>query len=328
MLRVLFMLMFAVSSVSVMAQQFLNIKAKREDKKIVVSYDISTDKAGLTFDVKLECSADGGKTFAIFPQFVSGDTKEVSAGTGKKISWDVLREKQELAGNQLVFQLVGTVNQKVEPIQKKSIAVSTGSFTDTRDGHVYKWIKIGTQTWMLENLAYLPAVSPSREGAQAKPFYYVYGYNGLNTDDAKATGNFKTYGVLYNWSAAKTACPAGWHLPDDEDWKQLELALGMTPEQANSIGSRGAESGAKMKTTDGWNKSGNGTNASQFSALPAGGRYGDGNFGNAGSNGFWWSASAFDNSFAWGRGLGYDTSEVYKGVNYMESGFSVRCIKD
>jgi uncharacterized protein (TIGR02145 family) len=156
----------------------------------------------------------------------------------------------------------------------------------------------------------------------------VYGYNGINTDDAKATGNFKTYGVLYNWPAAKTACPAGWHLPNDEDWKQLEQALGMTPEQANSIGSRGVDSGSKMKTTDGWNKSGNGTNASQFSALPGGGRYGDGNFGNAGSNGFWWSASAFDNSFAWGRGLGYDTSEVYKGVNYVESGFSVRCIKD
>lgn len=306
-----------------MAQQFMNLHATKEAEKLIISYDISTDKIGQTFDVKLECSLDGGKTFNVFPQFVSGDLKAISAGAGKQIIWEVLKEPQELAVDQLVFQLVATVNNPVD-----SSTVNTGTFTDSRDGHVYKWIKIGNQIWMLENLAFLPAVSPSREGAQSKPFFYVYGYNGINTNEAKSTGNYKTYGVLYNWIAATKACPPGWHLPRNEEWKQLEIALGMSEAQANVIGSRGGECGTKMKTRDGWYQSGNGTNASRFSALPGGGRYGDGSFGNIGGNGYWWSASECDSSFAWGRGLGYDNAEVHQGANYKESGFSVRCIKD
>ena len=86
--------------------------------------------------------------------------------------------------------------------------------------------------------------------------------------------------------------------------------------------------GLKMKAADGWNKSGNGSNKSQFSALPGGGHYGDGNFGNAGNNGFWWSSTEYEPAFSWGRGLTYDSSEIYKGVNYKENGFSVRCVKD
>jgi uncharacterized protein (TIGR02145 family) len=33
---------------------------------------------------------------------------------------------------------------------------------------------------------------------------------------------------LYNWPAAIAACPAGWHLPTDEEWKILEKNQGMT----------------------------------------------------------------------------------------------------
>ena len=83
-----------------------------------------------------------------------------------------------------------------------------------------------------------------------------------------------------------------------------------------------------MKNCERWYKSGNGTNTSGFSALPGGGRYGDGSFGNTDRNGYWWSSTEYDRSFSWGRGLGYDNSEIYKGVNYKENGFSVRCIKD
>ncbi|MEI8112704.1 MAG: FISUMP domain-containing protein [Bacteroidia bacterium] len=321
--KALSLLIFVLFTFHVTAQQFINLHASKEGKMVIVSYDILTNKAGQTFDVKLECSGDDGKTFKIFPQFVSGDLKEISAGNGKKIVWNIEKEQEKLVVTQLMFQLVATENKPAGTNPENA-----GNFTDSRDGHVYQWLKIGTQIWMVENLAFLPAVSPCREGSVSKPFYYVYGYAGINVADAKASGNYKTYGVLYNWIAAKKACPVGWHLPTDQEWKELEIELGMSAVLSNAIGSRGKEYGAKMKASQDWYKLGNGTNSSKFSALPGGGRYGDGSFGNTERNGYWWSSSEFDGAFSWGRGLGYDNSEIYKGVNYKENGFSVRCIKD
>jgi uncharacterized protein (TIGR02145 family) len=113
-----------------------------------------------------------------------------------------------------------------------------------------------------------------------------------------------------------------------EEWKKLEIELGMSETQANSKGLRGAVCGMKIKSKEGWNKSGNGTNESGFSALPGGGRYGDGSFGNAGTNGYWWSSTEYDAAFSWGRGLAFDSPEIYNGANYKENGYSVRCVKD
>jgi len=75
---------------------------------------------------------------------------------------------------------------------------------------------------MAENLAFLPAINtlddPNPVDYSAN--FYVYGYNGESVEDVKATYNDKTYGVLYTWYAAQTACPAGWHLPTEEEWEQ------------------------------------------------------------------------------------------------------------
>jgi len=53
--------------------------------------------------------------------------------------------------------------------------------------------------------------------------YYVYGYEGTNISEAKATANFINFGVLYNWPAAISSCPDGWHLPSDQEFKILEV---------------------------------------------------------------------------------------------------------
>ena len=94
-----------------------------------------------------------------------------------------------------------------------------GTFEYTGRTYAYKYY--GDQTWMIENLAYLPSVSPSSSGSDSIPFYYVNGYEGSSVTAAKATDNYKAYGVLYNFEAAKTTCPAGWHLPGDEDGRPL-----------------------------------------------------------------------------------------------------------
>jgi len=211
----------------------------------------------------------------------------------------------------------------------------TGTFTDSRDGHVYKTIKIGNQTWMAENLAYLPSVSPSSSGSNTDPYYYVYDYQDANVAAAKQNANYTTYGVLYNWPAAKAACPPGWHLPTDDEWTALENYL-----IANGFNYDGTTTGYKiaksMAATTNWEANsqtgavGNNlslNNKSGFSALPGGYRNSNGYFRSMGNDGLWWSSAEYSTNEAWNRHLNGD-SGIYWGPYFKEFGFSVRCVRD
>ncbi|NLA15825.1 MAG: hypothetical protein GX877_04730 [Bacteroidales bacterium] len=194
------------------------------------------------------------------------------------------------------------------------------TFTDSRDGNVYKTVTIGNQVWMAENLAYLPRVTGPEVRSNTTAYYYVYDYYGSNVSAAKATENYNTYGVLYNWPAARTACPAGWHLPNDAEWTQLTNFLG-----GNEI------AGGKMKETGTahWKSPNTGaTNESGFSALPGGYPYENGTFGSYLYVGDWWSSTEFDTTAALQRSLHYNSSSVFRYYNFKQSGYSVRCIKD
>jgi uncharacterized protein (TIGR02145 family) len=208
------------------------------------------------------------------------------------------------------------------------------SFTDTRDGNVYQTVTIGNQVWMAENLKYLPSVVEPGTGSQTTHYYYVYGYNGTDVNAAKATSNYITYGVLYNWPAAMNGaassptnpsgvqgvCPAGWHLPSDAEWTQLTDYLG-----GESV------AGGKLKETGTahWNSPNTGaTNETGFTALPGGSRYDTGNFSSIGIDGLWWSATEFSTINAWYRNMGNAGSGVYRSSFNKELGFSVRCLRD
>ena len=188
-----------------------------------------------------------------------------------------------------------------------SFDVSENSFTDTRDGKTYKTVKIGTQTWMAENLNYKTTNS------------YCY-------DDNES--NCQKYGRLYTWEVAKNACPSGWHLPTDSEWKQLEKFIGMSQTDADDTGFRGTNEGKALKTTSGWNSNGNGTDNYGFSALPGGYRDYVGGFDHIGSNGYWWSATENYTDDAWYRELNYSKSDVSRYFINKVWGFSVRCLRD
>jgi len=191
-------------------------------------------------------------------------------------------------------------------------------FTDSRDGHVYKIIKINTQTWMAENLAYLPSVSQSSNGSDSSPYYYVYGYEGSIVSEAKATANYGTYGVLYNWPAALTACPSGWHSPTDAEWTILTDYL------ASSAGGLMKETG----TTHWVSPNTGATNASGFTALPGGSRDSYGGFYSLGDIAHFWSASENGTSYAWNRDLDSGTAGVWRNSPYRSYGCSVRCLQN
>jgi uncharacterized protein (TIGR02145 family) len=205
-----------------------------------------------------------------------------------------------------------------------------GDGTFEYDGRSYVYKTIGTQTWMIENLAFIPSVSPSSDGSDSVSFYYVNGYEGSAVQEAKATSNYKTYGVLYNFEAAKAACPPGWHLPGDEEWKTLEKQLGMSSTDADAIQWRNSGSvGKKLKSGSGWINNGNGNNSSGFTALPGGDRYNLGGFlEDLGTLALFWTSSNGFNRRVWYRCLDSNFDGVFRLSSDRTPGFSVRCLKN
>lgn len=206
---------------------------------------------------------------------------------------------------------------------------------DRRDGNKYGTTKIAAQCWLSQNLAYLPSVNPSSSGSESSPRYYVYGYQGGDVSDAKATSNYHGYGVLYNWPAAlagsnssnnnpsdvQGVCPHGWHLPSDAEWTQLTDYLG-----GNSVaGGDLKESGIAH-----WKAPNNGaTNSSGFRALPGGYRYwSTGVFSGLTTIAYFWTSFQSGSVFAYGRHISYSTTLVSRIPYRLSDGFSVRCLKD
>lgn len=201
-----------------------------------------------------------------------------------------------------------------------------------REGRNYSTVKIWDNFWMAENLAWLPKVSPSTEQSDIDPCYYVYGYENTSVTDAKTTSNYSTYGVLYNFKAALTACPGGWQLSTDQDWTLLEYAMGMNDSVVRELGYRRSGAvGAKIKETGDfhWTSPNIGaTNFSGFTALPSGRRSFGGGFDDLGNNAAFWAYDDRWGNNSWERQLHNLDIGIYRGYSeYPQSGFSVRCVK-
>lgn len=217
---------------------------------------------------------------------------------------------------------------------------TNASFTDIRDNNVYQTVEIGNQVWMAENLKYLPSVVGPATGSEitgftSESYYYVYDYDGTDVTEAKATANYNTYGVLYNWNAVMAGesetnanpsgvqgvCPTGWHLPSDAEWTQL----------ANYFVDETID-GGKLKEagTAHWNSPNTGaTNETGFTARPGGYRYEDNSFMNLGQTGFWWSTTKEDGyDYGWNYQLNNDDSSLDRSSHHYSVGLSVRCVKN
>ncbi len=290
-----------------------------------------------------------GTTSTIFVCNATGCTDEETPTSQLEVQWDweddgiwdTNSSTDKTESHQ--FSSAGTYTVKLEVrdeegltgVITKDVSVTSGGTGGdgefTYDGRTYEYKTIGSQTWMIENLAYLPSVSSSSTGSDSEKHYYVYGYEGTSVSAAKSTDNYETYGVLYNWEAAKTACPAGWRLPSDDDWKSLEKHLGMSYTDANISGWRySGDVGEKLMSTSGWgwHNDGTGTNSSGFTALPGGSRDSNGGFYLLNSYAFFWSFMEPRWMYAWGRILHFLYDGVYRGRNYRRDGLSIRCIKN
>ena len=206
------------------------------------------------------------------------------------------------------------------------LASCTGGSTkdnESNETKVSNEVTIGKQVWMTKNLD----VDKFRNGdvipeAKTEGEWKAYGDAGEAAwcyyDNDRKKG--EKYGKLYNWHAVndpRGLAPKGWHVPTDEEWTILTDYLG------------GVEkAGAKMKSKNGWDDNGNGTNSSAFSGLPGGNRFDDGTVNSIGKFGCWWSSTEYDTGSAWHRTLGYSSGNAYSSNYSKTDGFSVRCLRD
>lgn len=184
------------------------------------------------------------------------------------------------------------------------------------DGNIYHTVKIGSQTWMVENLkvTHYNDGSPILNISNINDWVSndsVGGYCWYNNDLAT---NKEPYGALYNFAAINSdkLCPKGWHIPDNNEWQTLIDYLGGDSISAPEL---------KESGTLHW-RAGNGSNNSGFTALPGGYRWVD--FYNLTYAGYYWSSSSTA-MFDWCFSI-YIKAEI---SSFSEgNGLSVRCIKD
>jgi uncharacterized protein (TIGR02145 family) len=181
--------------------------------------------------------------------------------------------------------------------------------TDPRDQQVYRTIQIGDQIWMADNLNYEMDNS------------YCY------FDNPKFC---LKYGRLYQLKAALKACPEDWHLASDDEWKTLEMEMGMKEKEANKTGYRGKRSwqGSKLK------EGGESGMEIKFGGIMAFAyAYGRDEYNleymRINNRGFFWTSSQYEHysSRAWARF--FNESESINRKFFLEfCALSVRCIKD
>jgi len=202
-----------------------------------------------------------------------------------------------------------TTNQSGSDTETKTnFILVKGTFTDPRDDQTYSIVTIGSQTWLAENLNYETTDS----------WWYF---------DDEANGDI--YGRLYSWNAAMTACPGGWHLASDDEWKSLEMFMGMGQSDADSEEMRGTDEGKKLKSISGWN-TGTGTDEVGFTALP-GGELSSFGFLYIGDFAIWWTNTEYteQNWKAWYRFMDGDEDRIGRDKGKKEdAGYYIRCIKN
>ena len=232
------------------------------------------------------------------------------------------------SGNINILDLTYLINF----LYKHGPAPDCGTVTDF-DGNVYETVRIGNQVWMTKNLQ----VTHYRNGEAIPNVTDQTAWDALSTgaycNYSNDEGYVGTYGRLYNWYAVndtRNIAPAGWHVASDAEWKQLEMYLGMSQIQADSIGYRGTNEGGKIKEngTIHWVSPNIGaTNESGFSALPSGGR--SAGYVGMGMSAFFWSSTESASVSAWDRRLFCNLASIgrydYSNKKY---GFSVRCVED
>ena len=263
-----------------------------------VSFDVTHPSTSEAEDGSVHCEVTGG--YPPFTYLWSNGAKTATV--------------ENLGADTYVFTVTDSIGQVLtDSVSLTGSAPVIEKVTDI-EGNTYDTVQIGDQVWLKENLRVTLAPDSSEITS------YVY------EDDME---NEKIYGRLYTWDVAmnnsteekaRGICPEGWHIPSDEEFKQLEMHLGMTPTEADLENTwRGENVGTKLKIGG----------SSGFDLLLSGRRTASGNFGLLGRVEYLWTSTEFGEDYAWRRCFDKFANDVGRWNTFPKSyAFSVRCIKN
>lgn len=185
--------------------------------------------------------------------------------------------------------------------------VEYGTLQDARDGKSYKTIEIGGKTWMAENLNF----SKSTDGSISLDSTFCL---------ENVPANCDKYGRFYQEFDAAKACPEGWAIPQASDWRDL----------SNAVKEQFGDNNGSLRAVGEWENTIFGdnvvaTNASGFSALPAGYRASTGQYDGEGTKAYFWGEDNM-NRYAWILSNQYDLDKESLIRGYFA--YSIRCIKN
>jgi uncharacterized protein (TIGR02145 family) len=213
--------------------------------------------------------------------------------------------------------------------------IEYGTVSDI-EGTVYTTVKIGDQWWMAENLK----VGVFNDGT---PITYLPRIDGADTawanmnEPAYSYINDSIFGKFYNGAvlhSGKQIAPAGWHVPTDDDWKKLEVAIGMSSNETDETGWRGTNEADLLtsKYNVGWpagdrEKGLYGLDVYGFDAVPSGCRGLDGRTNIQNNSAFWWTSSLSGNDYFY-RYIDLMEKRVFRQQISPRYGMCIRCVKD
>lgn len=202
-------------------------------------------------------------------------------------------------------------------------------------GETYPTVLIGDQCWLNKNLNIGTMILNSALPSQNTPDEIIEKYCYSNSLDS-----CEKYGGLYNWNemmqynneeGSRGICPNGWHIPTDEEWKELEGEIdshyGYPDEHWDQFGPfRGWDLGINIRSQSNWYNLGIGYDKFGFNAQPGGQRENNSEFEEMGLMGYYWTSTSPGLS---GNSRWISTgNKVARELDQKEHGYAVRCIMD
>jgi len=221
-------------------------------------------------------------------------------------------------------------------------------FVSDFEGNLYTTVRIGNQCWMRENMRTRHySNGDTLVNGNGMGYYDPYDTTKYWFDYDDDPNVSAIYGRLYTWSAVMNGihgpnfsmiqgiCPAGWHVPTDEEWLSLENFLGWISDEAKQMEWGGTNAGGKLKEAgyEHWLYPNVGaTNESGFSALPGGAGSPMGYSFSLKYEGYWWTATPdeLDPEYKeiYLRMLSYGLYSIEKFSDWRGFAYSIRCLKN